>query len=289
MRISDILARKQTFSFEIFPPKGELPIEKAREVCRELAKNDPDWISVTFSAGGTGNSGNTFAIAHVLEGELGVNALAHLTCMGATVDDVDRNLDAIRDAGIQNVLALRGDRMPGRDVVDFSYASDLIAHIKKRAPELCVGAACYPEGHVECEDFESSMRHLYLKQEAGADFLVSQLFFDNEDFYRFREMCLRYRVRIPVVAGIMPFTSEAQIKRMAFTCGASIPAKVIKRLVAAGDDPMDQARAGMEYACEQIRDLAANGVDGIHIYSMNHPEIGHATHDVLVDCGYLER
>ncbi|MDO5118449.1 MAG: methylenetetrahydrofolate reductase [Coriobacteriales bacterium] len=288
MRISDILAGKQTFSFEIFPPKGELPVDQAREVSRALAAYDPDWISVTFSAGGSGNSGNTFAIAHALEHELDVNALAHFTCMGATVADVDRGLDAMRAAGISNVLALRGDRVPGRDVVDFTYASDLIAHIKVVAPEMCIGAACYPEGHVECEDFEQSMRHLYLKQEAGADFLVSQLFFNNEDFYRFREMCLRYRIKIPIVAGIMPFTSEAQIKRMAFTCGASIPSRVIKRLVAAGDQKDAQARAGMEYACEQVADLAANGVDGIHIYSMNHPEIGRAMHDVLVGCGYLK-
>lgn len=287
MRISDILASKQTFSFEIFPPKGELPIDQARDVCRELAKNDPDWISVTFSAGGTGNSGNTFAIAQTLERDLGVNALAHLTCMGADVWELHERVRALREAGIQNVLALRGDRVPGREATDFEYASDLIEFLRDIAPDLCIGAACYPEGHVECEDFAQSMRHLYLKQEAGADFLVSQLFFDNNDFYRFREMCLRYRVRIPIVAGIMPFTSVKQIQRMAFTCGASIPARVIKRLVAAGDDPRDQARAGMEYACEQLVDLAANGVDGIHIYSMNHPEIGNATHDVLAQCGYL--
>ena len=287
MRISDILKERQTFSFEIFPPRGDLPIEQAREVSRALSEYRPDWISVTFSAGGSGNSGNTLTIGHDIERELGVNALVHLTCMGATAAEVDSNLQAIRAAGIQNVLALRGDRRPGAQTVDFSYAADLIRRIKETMPEMCVGAACYPEGHVECESLEKSLEHLYLKQEAGADFLVSQLFFNNEDFYRFRELCLRYRIKIPVVAGIMPFTSVAQIQRMAFTCGASIPAKVVKRLVAAGDDKHAQARAGMEYAIEQICDLAANGVDGIHIYSMNHPEIGKATYDALVECGYL--
>ena len=287
MRISDILASKQTLSFEIFPPKGELPIDQAREVSRGLAKSAPDWISVTFSAGGTGNSGNTFTIAHTLEHDLGINALAHLTCMGATRADIDDRLDRIHATGIQNVLALRGDRMPGRDTVDFTHASDLISYLKERDPSLCIGAACYPEGHVECEDFDLSMRHLRLKQEAGADFLVSQLFFDNADFYRFREMCLRHRVRIPVVAGIMPFTSVKQIQRMAFNCGASIPAKVVRRLVVAGDDPKAQAEAGMSYMLEQIRDLAANVVDGIHIYSMNHPEIGDAAYQELHACGYV--
>ena len=288
MRISDILAAKQTFSFEIFPPKGELPLEQAHEVARSLSECHPDWISVTFSAGGSGNSENTFAIGRDIEQDLGVNALVHLTCMGATTADVDKNLSAINNAGVHNVLALRGDRRPGVDTVDFSYASELIEHIKQVQPDLCVGAACYAEGHVECESLDKSIEHLYLKQEAGADFLVSQLFFDNEDFYRFRERCLRHRVKLPVVAGIMPFTSVSQIQRMAFTCGASIPAKVVKRLVAAGDSKEAQAQAGLEYAIEQIEDLAANGVDGIHIYSMNRPEIGKATYDALLACGYLE-
>lgn len=289
MRVSDIIAQKQTFSFEIFPPRGELPINRALEISRELAQYDPDWISVTFSAGGTGNSENTFSIAHALEHELNINALAHLTCMGTTVKDMVKRVGALRAAGIQNVLALRGDRYPGGEASQFTYASDLISFLRDMAPELCIGAACYPEGHVECEDLNLSMRHLYEKQEAGADYFVTQLFFDNQQFYHFRELCLRHRIKVPIVAGIMPFTSVKQIQRIAFTCGASIPAKVIKRLAAAGDDPADQVRAGMEYAREQVVDLAANGVDGIHIYSMNHPEIGKGMHDVLCDCGYLER
>ncbi len=287
MKISDILANKQSFSFEIFPPKGELPLEQAHAVAYALSAYSPDWISVTFSAGGSGNSENTFAIARDIQNYLGISALAHLTCMGATTADIDARLSHIEEAGIQNVLALRGDRAPGRDVADFSYAAELIAHIKKAAPNLCVGAACYPEGHVECDDFELSMRHLYQKQEAGADFLVSQLFFDNADFYRFREACVRHRIKLPIVAGIMPFTSVKQIQRMAFTCGASIPARVIRRLAAAGDDSPAQAEAGVAYACKQIEDLAANGVDGIHLYTMNKPEIGRAVHNTLLRCGYL--
>lgn len=288
MRIADRLAERQTFSFEIFPPKGELPLEEAYAIASEMAADRPDWISVTYSAGGSGNSANTVSIAASIERELGVTALAHLTCLGSTRADVDAYVSSLADAGVENVLALRGDRAPGREVVDFAHASDLIAHLRASGADLCIGAACYPEGHVESPTEEESFRALYLKQEAGADYLVSQLFFDNEDFYRFREKCLRHRVRLPIVAGIMPFTSVRQIQRMAFTCGASIPAKVVKRLVLAGDDPADQARAGVEYACEQLCDLAANGVDGCHVYSMNKPAVAHAAREALLACGYLE-
>lgn len=288
MRISERLAAKQTFSFEIFPPKGDLPIDQALAVAGALAADKPDWISVTFSAGGSGNSANTLAVAGELLKRTAIEPLAHLTCMGSERADIDAYLASLGAAGISNVLALRGDRIPGREVADFAYASNLISYIKHAAPEFCIGAACYPEGHVECEDFELSMRHLYAKQQAGADFLVTQLFFDNELFYTFREACTRHRIKIPIVAGIMPFTSAKQIQRMAFTCGATIPATVIKRIVSAGDDPADQAKAGLEYALEQIVDLAANGVDGIHIYTMNRHEIGDAAYDALLACGYLK-
>lgn len=287
MKIIDKLLERQTFSFEIFPPKGELPLENAYEVASEMAADRPDWISVTYSAGGSGNSANTVPIAASIERDLCVTALAHLTCLGSTCADVDAYVDSLERAGVDNVLALRGDRAPGREARDFVHASDLIAYLRHRGVDLCIGAACYPEGHVESPTEEESFRSLYLKQEAGADYLVSQLFFDNEDFYRFREKCLRHRVRLPIVAGIMPFTSVKQIQRMAFTCGASIPAKVVKRLVLAGDDPADQARAGLEYACEQLVDLAANGVDGLHVYSMNKPSVAHAAREALVGCGYL--
>lgn len=288
MRITDKLSARQTFSFEIFPPKGELPLETAYAVASEMAADRPDWISVTYSAGGSGNSANTVPIAASIERDLGITALAHLTCLGSTRADVDAYVASLAEAGVENVLALRGDRAPGREPIDFEHASDLIAHLRSSGSGLCIGAACYPEGHVESPTEEESFRSLYLKQEAGADYLVSQLFFDNEDFYRFREKCLRHRVRLPIVAGIMPFTSVKQIQRMAFTCGASIPAKVVKQLVLAGDDPADQARAGVEYACEQLADLAANGVDGLHVYSMNKPSVAHAAREALLACGYLE-
>ncbi len=287
MRIDSILARKQTFSFEIFPPRGELPVEQAASIAGEMSADKPDWISVTFSAGGTGNSANTAAIASRIQDETGTCSLAHLTCLGSSRDDVDEYVGKLRDGGVHNVLALRGDRAPGREVIDFAYATQLVRHLKDTAPWLCVGAACYPEGHLEAPSLIADIEHLKEKQDAGADFLVTQLFFDNELFYRFREACVRARIKIPITVGIMPFTSTKQIQRMAFTCGATIPAAVIKRLAAAGDDPASQAQAGIEYACEQLRDLAANGVDGLHVYSMNKPAVAHATRVALQECGYL--
>ena len=289
MVITDVLKEKQSFSFEIFPPKGDFSLDEARDVATQLVALKPDWISVTFSAGGSGNSGTTADIAGMIEAMSGeTQALMHLTCMGATTADINRHLEAMRARNVNDVLALRGDPAPGREPLDFAYACDLITYIRKVAPDFCIGAACYPEGHVACDSRERSMEHLYLKQEAGADYFVTQLFFDNEDFYRFRELCLRYRIKVPIIAGIMPFTSVKQIQRMAFTCGASIPARVIRRLAAAGDSPEAQVEAGLEYACEQLSDLASNGVDGIHLYTMNKPEVARVAHAALLDCGYLE-
>lgn len=287
MRISDALAKKQTLSFEIFPPKGELSVQNAAIVADELAACGPDYISVTFSAGGSGNSANTVAIAERIQNDHPeVASLAHLTCMGATTQVVDEYVGRLRAAGVSNVLALRGDHVDGREPIDFSYASDLISHLKGSG--LCIGAACYPEGHVDCMDFSESIEHLKAKQDAGADFLVTQLFFDNELFYRFRDALDRARVKLPVVVGIMPFTSESQVKRMAFTCGASIPAKLIKTIAAARGDEAAVRAAGIEYACDQLVDLSRNGVDGLHVYTMNRPEIGRAAYDALRDAGYLK-
>ncbi|MDD7365333.1 MAG: methylenetetrahydrofolate reductase [Atopobiaceae bacterium] len=289
MRIRDILDRKQTFSVEIFPPKGEMSVESARSISEQMiAETHPDWISVTFSAGGSGNSGNTLAIsAEIARTPAPTTSLAHLTCLGSSRADVDAYLDACTSAGIDNVLALRGDRAPGREAIDFEHASDLVSYIKARNPQICVGGACYPEGHVECASLDEDVENLKRKQDAGVDFLVTQLFFENEDFYRFRERLVRARIKVPVVVGIMPFTSTRQIQRMAFSCGASIPAKVVRRLVAAGDSEEDQRKAGVEYAVGQLEDLAANGVDGLHIYSMNKPAVARDTYEALRRCGYV--
>ncbi len=285
MRISDILAHKRSFSYEVFPPRGELSVKQATGIIEQLATNHPDWISVTFSAGGTNNSQHTVAIAGAIQEAGKTSALAHLTCLGSTKANVDAYAEAIQAEGVENVLALRGDYGPGKEVIDFAHASDLVAYLKEKG--LCVGGACYPEGHVEAASLRADIEALKVKQDAGVDFLVTQLFFSNDDFYRFREKCDAAHIAVPIVAGIMPFTSKAQIQRMAFNCGASIPAAVVKRLVAAGDDADAQREAGVCYACEQLEDLAAQGVAGIHIYSMNKPEVARATHSCLAACGYL--
>lgn len=351
MRIDQILAGKQTFSFEIFPPKSEFSVSAAQTVAAQLLEYGPDWISVTFSAGGSGNSQNTLAIASKIQAmtrdsvdvnsapatvpapapapapalapatapaaapatapapattpatapatvpaaapapatapmPTSTNALAHLTCKGLTRAQVDTYVNQLKDAGVYNVLALRGDAGKTQQASDFAHASDLISYLKDAHPDLCVGAACYPEGHLESPSLAKDLENLKKKQDAGADFFVTQLFFDNNDFYHFREECLKKRIKTPIVCGIMPFTSTSQIQRMAFSCGASIPVAVIKKLAQAGDDPLAQKEAGIAYACEQLCDLAAQGVDGIHIYSMNKPEIGHATYECLHQIGY---
>ena len=288
MKISDILARKRTFSFEMFPPRGEMPVETALEVGRELAELSPDFVSVTYSAGGTGNSANTAAVAESVQSETGVTTMAHLTCMGLTKGEVSTFVDGLAASGVENVLALRGDRVPGREPVDFTYASDLIAYLRETyGDKLCIGAACYPEGHVDCLDFRRSMERLKAKQDAGADFFVTQLFFDNDLYYRFREAADAAGITVPVVCGIMPFTSEKQVTRMTFTCGATLPASVVKRLARFREDPESLKKAGVEYACEQLCDLAHHGVSGLHVYAMNKPAVGTATHAALQAVGYF--
>lgn len=281
MKITDKLAARQTFSFEIFPPKGDLPLEKAYEVASALAQDKPDWVSVTYSAGGSGNSENTVPIAASLERDLGATALAHLTCLGSTKADVDAYVAQLHESGVQNVLALRGDRRPGREAKDFSHASDLITHLRDQSPDLCIGAACYPEGHVESPDVEESYRSLYLKQEAGADYLVTQLFFDNEDFFRFRDLAARAGLTAPITCGIMPFMSKNQVSRMIFMCGASLPSPIIRLLNRYEGDDEALRRAGIEYAAAQLRGLRAAGVDGLHVYTMNKPAVARAICELL--------
>lgn len=281
MKIIDKLAARQTFSFEIFPSKGDLPLEKAYEVASALAQDRPDWVSVTYSAGGSGNSENTVPIAASLERDLGVTALAHLTCLGSTKADVDAYVAQLHESGVQNVLALRGDRRPGREAKDFSHASDLITYLRVQDPDLCIGAACYPEGHVESPDVEESYHSLYLKQEAGADYLVTQLFFDNEDFFRFRDLTARAGITAPITCGIMPFMSKNQVSRMIFMCGASLPSPIIRLLNRYEGDDEALRRAGIEYAAAQLRGLRDAGADGLHVYTMNKPAVARAICELL--------
>ncbi|WP_255467466.1 methylenetetrahydrofolate reductase [Raoultibacter phocaeensis] len=272
MNITETFAHgAQPISFEIFPPKGDLTLETAHEVARELSALEPDFISVTYSAGGSGNGGATTQIAHMIQAEFGVPVMAHLTCRGLTERTLFDRVADLKAKGIENVLALRGDRVDGCDVSEFPFAKDTIGVLVDEG--FCVGAACYPEGHIECERLETSIEHLKQKQDAGASFFVSQLFFDNSCFYRFLEACRDANVTVPITAGIMPFLGKAQIQRMVFMCGASLPSPIIKLLAKYEDDAESLRKAGIEYACNQLVDLQAHGVDGLHVYTMNQPRI----------------
>lgn len=280
MQISQVFERDGLpVSFEIFPPKGELPVEAAHALAAELAPLDPAFVSVTYSAGGSGNSTRTIDVARMAKDDFGLTMMAHLTCMGASRDDVAQVLASMRDAGIENVLALRGDPVEGASTTDFRFAKDLIPVVREAG--FCVGAAAYPEGHIDCLDFDASIRHLKEKQDAGAQFFVTQLFFDNDCALRFLDAARNAGVTVPITFGIMPFLSKAQISRMVFMCGASLPSPIIKLLARYENDPESLRAAGIEYACKQLEGLAAEGVDGLHVYTMNQPAIAAAAMDAL--------
>lgn len=228
--VSESRARRIPFSVEMFPPKGQLTLDAARKVVEGLRAASPDFISVTCSAGGSGNGhgGQTVAIAELIQNEAATPAVAHFTCVSATASLVATEVEALRAAGVETVLALRGDLAPGQEPADFRYAYELIPRLK--AAGLCVGAAAYPEGHIDCLDPRENIRHLRAKQDAGADFFITQLFFNNDDFYRFREAAESAGVAAPISCGIMPFLGKSQIQRMVFLCGSSLPAPIIKLL-----------------------------------------------------------
>lgn len=272
-------------SFEIFPPKGDLPVEEAREVIGGLAPLAPAFVSVTYSAGGSGNSSRTIDVAKMAKDEYALNMMAHLTCMNAGREDIDATLSAMKSAGIENVLALRGDAVPGSFPKDFKFAKDLIPIVREAG--FCVGAAAYPEGHIDCLDFAASIRHLKEKQDAGAQFFVTQLFFDNELALRFLDAARKAGITAPITFGIMPFLSKAQISRMVFMCGASLPSPIIKLLAHYEDDPKALRQAGIDYACRQFVDLAKEGVDGLHVYTMNRPDIAAAAVTALRESGAI--
>ena len=272
MQIVNVFGKERIpLSFEIFPPKGELPMEEARDVLAELTKLDPAFVSVTYSAGGGGNTGFTSQIAQLGQETFNMNMMAHLTCMGATKDDVTASVELMRERGVQNVLALRGDPVPGKEACDYRFAKDLIPVLRDAG--FCVGAAAYPEGHAACLDLDEDVRHLKEKQDAGAQFFVTQLFFDNRFAYKFLDKCRRARIKVPITFGIMPFMSKAQVSRMIFMCGASLPSPLVKILARWEHDPDGLRKAGIEYACQQLIGLAQHGVDGVHLYSMNKPDV----------------
>ncbi len=276
MKIKELFKNKPVISLEIFPPKPETPIDTILNTIDELSGLEPGFISVTYGAGGSSRA-HTVKIADLIKNKYGIEALAHLTCISSTKEEIDNTLEQLKKSNIENILALRGDVPEGEDSAmpdncRYRYASDLISQIKAK-DGFCIGAACYPEGHIECRDSVSDLKHLRKKVECGADFLITQLFFDNNLFFSFLEKLDIMGVSIPVSAGIMPVINKKQIERITSLCGASLTPKFRRILDKYGDNPAALKEAGIAYAAEQIIDLLSFGVDGIHLYTMNRPEI----------------
>ena len=273
--ITDLFKQKKTLSFEVFPPKKDGEFEAAFEVLDALGSLQPDFISVTYGAGGS-RSKKTVEIASYIQNTLHIDALAHMTCVGSRKEDLLSVCEDLAQNNISHVLALRGDRP--KDMTDeqfenrdFAHANDMMVFLKEHS-NLHLAGACYPEKHFECFSMESDLQNLKRKQEAGAEFLITQLFFDNDAFYAFREKAAAKGITLPICAGIMPITTPKQIGTTISLSGSSIP-KALSDIVAAyGDNPQDMRKAGIDYAIRQIRDLQQNQADGIHIYTMNKPE-----------------
>lgn len=272
MHTNELFAKKTVFSFEVFPPKRDIPVETVYPTLDELSQLHPDFISVTCGAGGTGGN-RTVEVATYIK-QLGCETAAHMPCIYLTEEAALQNLKELKEAGIENILALRGDEVPGRERAHvFEHASDLVAFIKEKEPDFNVIGACYPEGHTEAKTLAADVRNLKTKVDAGVNELISQLFFDNTMFYRFLERCEIAGINVPIEAGIMPVTNKAQIERMVSMCGATLPVKFQRAIAKYGDKPEAMRDIGIAYTIDQIADLLANGVDGIHVYTMNNPYI----------------
>ncbi len=268
MRIKEIFKEKTVFSFEVFPPKKTSSIDVIYRTLDEMKDLNPDFISVTFSAGGSGNGHLACDIAAKIK-EMGIVPMIHLPCINYSRDEISATLEEINSRGIENILALRGDINPNiPPKTDFLHASDLISFIRSKG-EFDIAGACYPEGHPDSDSLVDDVINLRKKVESGAQHLISQLFFDNEFFYDFREKAAIAGINVPIEAGIMPVVNKNQIERMVTTCGASLPKKFVKIMQKYEHNPEALRDAGIAYAVSQIVDLAANGVDGIHLYTMN--------------------
>lgn len=267
---------KYDISFEVFPPKKDGEFDSAFETLNALASHNPSFISVTYGAGGS-RSGKTVEIASYIQNKLHIDAVAHMTCVGSKKEDILAVCKALEKENVRHVLALRGDRP--RDMSDeqffsreFTHASDLIEFLHANT-DLTIAGACYPEKHFEAFSMESDLNHLKKKQEAGAAFLISQLFFDNDYYYSFLEKASRKGISIPICAGIMPITSAKQIGTTISLSGSSVPKALSDLIATYGDNPEDMRKAGIDFCIRQIRDLQENGIRDIHIYTMNKPKM----------------
>lgn len=275
MKTSEIFKMKRVLSFEIFPPKRTGPVHTIYNTIDELKELNPDFISVTYGAGGNDNNTKTLTIASDIKKNYSIESVAHLPSIHLTKNEVLEMLENFKDASIENILALRGDLNPNiTPHNDFHYASDLIAFIKDHGDFNIIGA-CYPEGHIQSPTIVEDILHLKTKVDAGANQLITQLFFDNNYFYSFRERAMIAGINVPIQAGIMPVVNKKQIERMVTLCGASLPRKFLSIMNRYEHNPEAMRDAGIAYAVDQIVDLIAEGVEGIHLYTMNNPYIAH--------------
>ena len=275
MKISEILRENPiTISMEVFPPKSDVKLESVRATVREISRLRPAFVSCTYGAGG-GTSRYTVEIAQDVMGE-GVASMAHLTCISSTRDTVKDQIGRIREAGIENILALRGDIPEGLDFPHpryYSHAVQLVEEIRKEYPEACIGGACYPEKHPDAANKDEDILRIKEKVDAGCDFLTTQMFFNNSIYYNYLYRLREAGVKVPILAGIMPVTSRRQMERSIQLSGCVIPPELTALADRFGDSPAAMQQAGILYASHQIIDLIANGCGHIHVYTMNKPEV----------------
>jgi len=282
MKIGELFQNKTVLSFEVFPPKRDGSLDSIYSTAQALSKLEPDYISVTYGAGGgAANGATTVAVASWIKNHCGIESVAHLPGMYLSKEEAGEQLSRLREQGIENVLALRGDQVEGHPPKGaFPHASDLAAYIKAAGGFHIMGA-CYPEGHGESGGIVRDVQNVKRKVDAGADHLVTQLFFDNTAFYSFRERAAIADIHVPIQAGIMPAVNKRQIERMVSLCGVALPKKFTKVMERYEDNALALRDAGIAYAVDQIVDLIAQGVDGIHLYTMNQPLIATRIYDAI--------
>lgn len=276
MKLAELFNEEKTvFSFEVFPPKRNNPIETIYQTLDQLQEIKPDFISVTYGASGSLADNSTCEIASAIKQKYGIESAAHLTCVNSTREEVTEVLHRLSENGVENILALRGDLVPDLPPKkDFKHASELITFIRETTYyDFGISGACYPEGHLDSRNQVEDVLNLKKKVDAGAQHLISQLFFDNEVFYDFVDKARIAGINVPIEAGIMPVTNKKQIERMVSLCGASLPRKFTKMMSRYENKPEAMRDAGIAYAVNQIVDLVSQGVDGVHLYTMNNPYI----------------
>ena len=283
MKLASRLAEERySLSFEVFPPKTDSAFDSVRQAALSIAELSPSFVSVTYGAGG-GTSRYTLALAQALQQQAQVPAIAHLTCVSSTKETVHRQIRELQRAGIENVMALRGDLTPELEKADrsswpYRYAVDLIRELRESGADFCIGGACYPEVHPESRNQKEDIRHLREKVDAGCSFLTSQMFFDNNLFYSFLYKIREAGITVPVLPGIMPITSATQIERAMKLSGSFMPQRFRILVDRFGGSPEAMKQAGIAYATDQIIDLFANGIRNVHVYTMNKPDVASAIH-----------